>query len=161
MDKKIYSYLSHFDLARCAANDYANYISGPRVHTYIKVTVTGTDLEDFNEPIFVSCFMSGIQKALDTFALPVNHFTLPPVADDDGSKGKMPDRQYSPCSSTSLQLTIDLSSDDDLLIGDDNSDGISDSYPVSTDVDMKVAETEHVAVRKSRQLQGLTVEEEE
>ncbi len=132
--------------------------SGPPVHTYIKVTVTETVLEDFKEPIFVSHFMSGIQKALDTFALPVNHFTLPPV---DGSDGKMPARQYSPCSSTSWQFTIGLSSDDDLPSDDDKSDGKSDCNHVSAELDMKEVETEHVAVRKPRQLQGQSVEEEE
>ncbi len=105
--------------------------------------------------------MSGIQKALDTFALPVNHFALPPVASDDSSDGKMPARRYSSCSSTSWQLTIDLSFDDDLPSGNDNSDIKSDCYPESTDVDMKEVETQDVEVRKSRQLQRLSVEEEE
>ncbi len=62
----------------------------------------------------------------------------------------MPARQYSPCSSTSWQLTIDLSSDDDLPSGNDNSDGKSDCYPESTDVDMEKVETQDVAVRKSK-----------
>ncbi len=81
------------------------------------MTVTGTGLEDFRDPIFVSRFIPGIQKALDTFALPANHFILPPVAGDDdydGDDGKIPARRYSPCSSTSWQLTIDLSSDENL-----------------------------------------------
>ncbi len=45
--------------------------------------------------------------------------------------------------------------------GDDNSDGKSDCNPISTNVEMKDVETEHVAVRKSRRLQGLSIEEEE
>ncbi len=73
----------------------------------------------------------------------------------------MPARQYSSCSSTSWQLTIDLSFDDDLPSGNDNSDIKSDCYPESADVDMKEVETQNAEVRKSRQLQRLSVEEEE
>ncbi len=78
---------------------------------YNKVTVTGTSLEDFRGPTFVCQFIAGIQEALDTFSLPVNHFTLHHVACDDddiGDDDRMPARQYLPCSSTSWQLTIDL-----------------------------------------------------
>ncbi len=134
----IYSYISCFDFAKCAVCEYANYTLGSPVHTYIKVTVTGTGLEDFRDPIFVSRFIPGIQKALDTFQLQANHFTLPPVAGDDADDGKIPARRYSPCSSTSLQLTIDLSSNGHLKLlpsGDNNSDGKSDCYPISTDVE--------------------------
>ncbi len=106
---------------------YANHFSGRPVHSDVKVTVIGTGLNDFRDHIFVSCFMPGIKGALDTYASPANHFTLPPVAGDDGDDGddgKIPARQYSPCSSTSWQLTIDLSSDNNfepLPSGNDNS----------------------------------------
>ncbi len=66
------------------------YISGKPVHTYIKVTVTGTGLEDFREPVFVRCFNTpGIQEVFDTFALPVIHVTLPDVSGNHGNDGKI------------------------------------------------------------------------
>ncbi len=89
LDQQICSYLFRLGLAKCTVHVYANYISRLPVHTYIKVTVTGTGLEDFRDPIFVSRFISGIQKTFDTFALPANHYTLPPVAGDDGDDGKI------------------------------------------------------------------------
>mmetsp|Transcript_16194 Transcript_16194/g.33815 ORF Transcript_16194/g.33815 Transcript_16194/m.33815 type:complete len:125 (-) Transcript_16194:58-432(-) len=122
--------------------------------------ISGTGLEDFTDPIFVCCnHAPDIHAALDTFALPENHFTLPHAADDDC---KMPAQQSLSSPGSSWQLTIDLSSDDgcdNWSSSDSDSARKADLYPASTDMEMKEVDAGNTAVRKSRRLQGKSAKE--